>query len=182
MKEEIKRGIIKSYIRQLKESNCKGWSLRYFSLEDVRIVPYRDNKDIIMVKYNNLSIGRPVNDYTFYSFIPKDGNLVGDRWYDFICGQRDFNEWYLACIRNNKWNYININGDRLCSECFDWIGRPYKNKIAAVRNDGRYNFINKRGEKILEKDMELDTDLPFNFIYDGIEYRFIHLMLNCIKK
>jgi len=81
-----------------------------------------------------------------YNFINRNGELIGNQWYDFTW---DFNEGYAKVKLNGKNNWINHNGEIVFpKQWYDYVG-SFNGGYAAVKLYGKgYNFINHNGEPI----------------------------------
>jgi hypothetical protein len=79
---------------------------------------------------------------------------------------REFNHGYAAVKLNNKYNFINKNGEIVFDKWFDYVNDFYYD-CAKVRLNGKYNFINKNGEFM--SDNWYDEIYSFYYGYAKVE-------------
>jgi hypothetical protein len=86
-----------------------------------------------------------------------------------------FNDGYAWVEINDKWNFINTNGEFISDKWFDWI-EDFNDGYAAVSLNGKYNFINTNGGFI--RDKWFDDACNFNDGYGLVglndKYNFIN--------
>ena len=79
-------------------------------------------------------------------------------WF-FWWGRRLFNEDGIAVVRlNGKWNLIDVNGNFLSKQWFDYISY-FENGLAKVKLNHKWNFIDVNGNFLSEQwfDSSFDT-------------------------
>ena len=82
------------------------------------------------------------------------------KWFDFI---GNFKEGFAIVMLNNRWSFINENGDLICGGnlWFDDVD-PFKEGFASVRLNGKYSFINTKGELIGDGNLWFDNVNSFH--------------------
>ena len=108
-----------------------------------------------------------------YNFLNEEGNLISKQWFASFSY---FGGDGLAAVRNSAWkaNFIDLNGNLLCSGFDNIISGFDKNGIARVYKDGKAVYLDKKGKfyrsnplktrkKILDK-----TSQRIAEIFDGL--------------
>ena len=80
----------------------------------------------------------------------------------------------FAKNENNKWGFINKNGDLIVEAEYDEVTEFNKYGFAAVKKDGKWGSIDKEGKEITGEIYELDDNQKPFFIgkYYQIKYGF----------
>ena len=76
--------------------------------------------------------------------LAKKGDFSG---FDYIS---DFVNGIAKVSLNDKWNFIDTNGNLLSKQWFDYIS-SFKNSFAKVRLNGKYNLIDKNGKLLYQQ-------------------------------
>ena len=67
---------------------------------------------------------------------------------------------------DDKYNFINTEGQLVSNQWFDWIGEfNEKEGFAQVKLNGKWNFINAKGQLLSQQGF----DWPWEFFYEPIE-------------
>lgn len=79
----------------------------------------------------------------------KDGKAIGDTYDEILVG---FRNGLCAVKLNDKWGYINWNGDLVIDTIYDFARVFSKEGIARVRQGNEHFFIDKSGNKLFSVD------------------------------
>ena len=82
-----------------------------------------------------------------------------DDIFDYVS---DFKDGYAKVTLNDKWNFINTNGDFLSDQWFD-SAYDFRNGYAIVQMNDNFNFINTNGEFIGNKWFDYVSDFKDGF-------------------
>ena len=112
------------------------------------------NKDgVIVLKQEYNFAGKFIGDYAIVQnkklkegIIDKKGNVVVDFEYDDLC---NLSENFVIYKENRKCGYIDIVKNEKAKAIYEYI-KVFKEGLAAVCIDGKWGFINKKGELIIE--------------------------------
>ena len=96
------------------------------------------NADDEPIQLNKIGLSEGV--VSFYSNI--DPKFKFRLKFDWI---EDFKEGFARVVLNDKWNYINTEGQLLSNQWFDAAGN-FNEGFAIVRINYKYNFINTEGQ------------------------------------
>ena len=115
-----------------------------------------------------------------YGMLDLKGNCIISPQYDAL---RAFHKGYAAAYVNNKWGFIDENGNIVIDFIYDYITNFDDFGNAYVELDGRYNYINVKGEyngEWREKEHQStfvtsdysDNIIDDDYIQDGLKEAF----------
>lgn len=67
--------------------------------------------------------------------------------YDFK--NYDFNDGFASVCLNNKWGFVDENGDEICEIKYDYVWY-FENEFAYVRIGNKHGYINRQGIEVVE--------------------------------
>ena len=84
------------------------------------------------------------------------------------------NNTLFAKKENDKWGFVNTNGDFVVEAKYDKVTEFNEYGFAAVKKDGKWGSINLEGKEVVEPTYELKEDKELSFIgkYYKVEYGF----------
>lgn len=85
-----------------------------------------------------------------YALIDADGNLIGDKAYDFI---REPQNGFAIFKKEGKYGFLRVDGTEAVAPIYE-SASDFNDGIAAVRIDGRWGFINENGEVVIAPQFE----------------------------
>ena len=103
-----------------------------------------------VVGVNFYQVFKPNNKWQNLLSVVKEKISRGVPYNDIFDYVSNFKDGFAKVILNDKWNFINTNGDFLSDQWFDYIG-DFKDGFAKVMLNGKWNFINTNGEFIVNK-------------------------------
>jgi hypothetical protein len=84
------------------------------------------------------------------------------------------NKLFPMVLENNKWTYMDSNGNVAIKAQFDYAG-PFSEGLAAVKAKGKYGYIDKKGNFIIKP--QFDDGFEFKYgraaVCEGTSYGFI---------
>ncbi|MDE7376670.1 MAG: WG repeat-containing protein [Muribaculaceae bacterium] len=85
-----------------------------------------------------------------YALIDAEGNLVGDKAYDFI---REPKNGFAVFKKDGKYGFLRLDGSEAVDPIYESVS-DFDGGLAAVRVDGHWGFINEKGEVVIAPQYE----------------------------
>jgi len=80
--------------------------------------------------------------------VVRDGKLISNKWFD-VAG--DFHSGYARVKLNDKWNFIDTNGNFLCDQWFDGAVDSFHDGFARVDLKDQMNYIDPNGNFLCDQ-------------------------------